>query len=1474
MAEAEPHILVRQKAACLHTALRFASRPCVALSGSTKGLMDLWRDAHNRNLSPAALKREGKVVSLLLSEQLMAEYSSHRAMHADWQPLEPFAGLRELPVVAQDSKDFDGAAGAGSNAASDDEVDDDEDESLARYVRPLPGTDAGGYVRQPALHGRQLALVMEGDVWLARLGDADVTFDCGAAASDSAPAGSEGLAPLVCSRLTTQGTCSHPHFSPDGKLLAFSAGAADGSSDAPEVYALELGGRGLSPRRLTYLGGACEVVGWSADGSHIFFRSSAEQPMSHLVELWMVPHHGRGRPSPLRVGVSHQLVSLPDGSYLIGRHTVDPAHVQWKGYRGGATGHFWHGRRGGRFARVPLPDDWNLGDPAVYGNRLYFTSDHEGVTNIYSMPVPEPGASGAAHDAAAASAAHAADAAHAAEAEAAAAATAAAVGTVVAHTCHRIFGVREVSLDASGAGLLAYNVAGELHLLRLEPAAASIRPAVATEARCISRLGVSAALSETWDPECMGSLDGFALHPEGHSLLLTARGRLFALAGLWHGPGAQLGETDDGFVRYRCAGFTHTSRPICAACGASGDWSIVVFSSDPSQLATGGSPAGGGRGGGRGGGGGGKAAWRSLVLRGEASNLGEPLELAPNPEAPLLAVATHDLRLLLVDLNSGVTTRLDVASHDGGIFDLSWSADGKWLSYAAATSANCRTSAIKLCEVRTRKVFDITNGLARDSSPSFDPAGRYLAFLSTRSYRPVEDEVLWQLNFSRAQRPFLVLLADDVPDPTRPPPRPPGWTPEDDDDETDDEGGSPRGGDQGEGDDDDRRRRERMRAGGGRGARGARAEESGDDDEDDGVRPVRVDPKGLSSRIVSVPVAAGRLEQLAVLWDDQLVYTRLKSADADGGGGGGGGGAGGGGGEDGGGGGDEEAAGALMRCDLGTGKEVELIADVEEFQLSADRAACAVLCDEGGEPRLRVYEAGVRPPQETDDDEEIDVDEPGPESGLVNVDGRVLLEVDTRMEWQQLFYEGWASSMRKVHPSILSGIDGAHILAEYEPILARIACHGELLDLMREMQGELGASHAFVEPPKREDDDDVEGEQGSLGARCEWDEATDGWRIVEICRGDPWEARDTAPLSRGAVCAKAGDVLVAINQRRLTRELPPEVAMRRLAGKEVYLTIRTPGGEGASSPSLSAGGGGQKGGKAKGTNARGGGGKGGRGGGKDRDAAAAERTVRVRVSGTAQLRRARYLDWVASRRELVHSRVAGSSSRSAGAGATMLAVGYVHVADMEEAGYADFTRQFLAECRSDVDVLILDLRGNAGGTISDLILSRLTQRRLGCELAPHGLAASIPEHAAPPGLVVVVDEFTSSDGELLAYHLQTMLHAPVVGRRTWGGVIAMDETELVDGTTVTHPAFVLRLDAATMPLENRGVVPTFAVEATPHDAVNGRDRQLEVAIDQAAAMAAEASRQRRARSDAAANGAPEWTPLPRARKHWSAPAEA
>lgn len=218
-------------------------------------------------------------------------------------------------------------------------------------------------------------------------------------------------------------------------------------------------------------------------------------------------------------------------------------------------------------------------------------------------------------------------------------------------------------------------------------------------------------------------------------------------------------------------------------------------------------------------------------------------------------------------------------------------------------------------------------------------------------------------------------------DPTRPPPRPPGWTAEDGDDESGGSAGEDSGGEGDDSDADDtyaawrgQRRDGRRRGGsaadgnrnggGGRSRdrhRGGQAGESDDEGEEE-IPPVRVHPNGLSSRVVRVRVPPGRLEQLAVLWDDQLIYTRLQPPDGVGSRSGGDGGAwceederdG-----------DDEGAGTLVRCELGSGRETELIADVLEFALSADLATVAVLCDEDGERALRVYEAGIKPAQET-----------------------------------------------------------------------------------------------------------------------------------------------------------------------------------------------------------------------------------------------------------------------------------------------------------------------------------------------------------------------------------------------------------------------------------------------------------------------------------------------------------------------------
>ena len=308
-----------------------------------------------------------------------------------------------------------------------------------------------------------------------------------------------------------------------------------------------------------------------------------------------------------------------------------------------------------------------------------------------------------------------------------------------------------------------------------------------------------------------------------------------------------------------------------------------------------------------------------VPLRG-AEALGEPTEIVPSPEGSQVAVATHDLRLLLVEPFKGVATRLDTAEHEGGIFDLAWSADGKWLAYAVSTSPTARTSAIRLVNVDRATPISVTDGKFRDTSPSFDPAGRYVAFLSSRVLRATEDEIFWQLNFARVQRPYLCMLSDSAADPMRPPPRPPGWEAEDEEGE---EGEPP----------------------------------------DDEVPEVVVHQAGLAQRLLPVPVPPARLEQLSVLWDDTLIFTQLRQGDDDpseppeaasGGA--------------------QEDHGTMMRYDLGSGRMTSLVEGVVEYTLSADLATVCMMVDEGGELSVRVFEAGSKPADQDDDDEDIDPD--------------------------------------------------------------------------------------------------------------------------------------------------------------------------------------------------------------------------------------------------------------------------------------------------------------------------------------------------------------------------------------------------------------------------------------------------------------------------------------------------------------------
>jgi len=255
---------------------------------------------------------------------------------------------------------------------------------------------------------------------------------------------------------------------------------------------------------------------------------------------------------------------------------------------------------------------------------------------------------------------------------------------------------------------------------------------------------------------------------------------------------------------------------VAAECGPCGAWSLVGF--DLSR-------------------GGGEAPLR-VELRG-SERLGEPVEVAPCPVGSSVAVATHDLRLLLVEPFQGVARRVDAAQHEGGVFDLAWSADGRWLAYAVSTGPGGRTSAIRVARPGSGSSaaysgpIEVTDGAFRDTCPRWDPSGRYLAFLSSRALRATEDQLFWQLNFARAQRPYLCLLTASAADPMRPPPRRPGWDLEDEQGEEEEE------------------------------------------EEGEEVPEVVVEAEGLARRTYAVPVPARRMGQLEVLYDDVLLYTAL-----------------------------------------------------------------------------------------------------------------------------------------------------------------------------------------------------------------------------------------------------------------------------------------------------------------------------------------------------------------------------------------------------------------------------------------------------------------------------------------------------------------------------------------------------------------------------------------------------------------------
>ena len=472
-------------------------------------------------------------------------------------------------------------------------------------------------------------------------------------------------------------------------------------------------------------------------------------------------------------------------------------------------------------------------------------------------------------------------------------------------------------------------------------------------------------------------------------------------------------------------------------------------------------------------------------------------------------MAARDGRLLVVDVASGAVREL-AQSPDGAVSGLAYSPDSAWLAWAHPGPDPL--SRIRLARLADDEIADVTDGRFVDSEPVFTADGKYLAFLSARIFDPVYDAHFFDLSFPFGSRPYLVPLAADTPSPFAPLPqgRPVGNGPDKDEDKDGDTDKDEAAAGPG------RRRRRRARSS----PRTATTTEP--DGDDDAPPPVQVDVDGLATRVVSLPVAESRYASLHAVtggfaWLKEPVIGVLGEGaavpDA------------------------KRPRSALERFDLGRRKTTELVSGLDWFEASGDGEWLVVR--DGGELRVVPVRSG-RPTRTGRTACRSTC--PGPGSWPTrSPSGRhAFTEVGRFMQ-----HDFWVPDM--------AGVDWPGVLESYRPVLDRIGTASEFADLLWEVVGELGTSHAYIRP-RVTPGSGGKGQVGLLGA--DLSPAPDGrWRIDRVLPGESSDPRARAPLAAPGVTVRPGDVLVAVDGRPVDPAVGPGPLLVGTAGLPVELTV-------------------------------------------------------------------------------------------------------------------------------------------------------------------------------------------------------------------------------------------------------------------------------------------------------------------------------
>jgi tricorn protease len=385
----------------------------------------------------------------------------------------------------------------------------------------------------------------------------------------------------------------------------------------------------------------------------------------------------------------------------------------------------------------------------------------------------------------------------------------------------------------------------------------------------------------------------------------------------------------------------------------------------------------------------------------------------------------------------------------------------------------------------------------------------------------------------------------------------------------------------------------------------------------------------------------------------------------------------------------------------------------------------------------------------------------------------LVTEIDPEQEWNQIFNEVWRRYRDWFYAPNMHGFDWKAIRDDYKKWLPYVAHRSDLNYLLSEMQSELTVQHAYIDGGDFNLPPRVR--VALAGARFDVDKAANRYKISKIFDGENEEDIYRSPLTEVGVDAHVGDYVIAINGENVTADRDIYSYLRGKADAAVNLTLNsTPTAEGA-------------------------------------------RTVTFKpVTNESDLV---YLDWVDSNRRMVDRLSNGR-------------LGYIHIPDMGAPGIREFIKWYYPQL--DKEGLVVDVRANGGGNVSRMIIERLSRKVLGYNFArANEDATTYPDGAFRGPMVAILNENSASDGDIFPYMFRQAGLGPLVGKRSWGGVVGItNRGTLIDGGVVNVPEFALTDTNGQYVIEGYGVDPDIDVDNDPRSVLAGRDPQLERAVQE------------------------------------------